>query len=222
MTEFNDEGYEAPSLLRFDLQNPRAGNESFASEDDAIAHLIATADIDEIVSSVLSAGWIDYEPLIVQQGTKIVFEGNRRLAALRMILDSGARARADYKLPAIAAPKAPPATIRVRWVKDRREARSFIAFKHINGPAKWDAFAKARYAKDWLAEEGANLTEVSKAVGDNHNTVLRLVNGLTVLEQATEEGFDKADIIVSYLREYWRRGASSPGQNILVRIPATG
>ncbi len=194
MVDFVDEGFAAPADLHFDLQNPRAGNEIFASEDEAIAHLIATADIDEIVSSVLSAGWIDYEPLIVQRETNIVFEGNRRLAALRMILDEGARAKADYKLPAVASSKAPPAVIRVRWVKDRRDARSFIAFKHINGPAKWDAFAKARYAKDWLAEDGANLADVSKAVGDNHNTVLRLVNGLTVLEQATEEGFNKADI----------------------------
>ncbi len=194
MVEFDDEGFVAPAYLHFDLRNPRAGNETFASEDEAIAHLIATADIDEIVISILSAGWIDFEPLIVQRGTNIVFEGNRRLAALRMILDAGARARVEYKLPAIAASKVPPATIRVRWVKDRRDARSFIAFKHINGPAKWDAFAKARYAKDWLTEEGANLADVSKAVGDNHNTVLRLVNGLTVLEQATADGFDKTDI----------------------------
>lgn len=192
--EFDDEGFLPPSDLHFDLRNPRAGNETFASEDEAIAHLIATADIDEIVSSVLSAGWIDYEPLIVERGTKIVYEGNRRLAALRMILDGESRKRADYKLPIVASAKEPPATIRVRWVNDRREARSFIAFKHINGPAKWDAFAKARYAKDWLSEKGASLAEVSKAVGDNHNTVLRLVNGLTVLEQATNEGFDKADI----------------------------
>nr|WP_295108299.1 hypothetical protein [uncultured Caulobacter sp.] len=193
MTEFKDEDYVDPALLQFDLQNPRAGSDTFADEGEAISHLIASADIDEIVSSVLSAGWIDYEPLIVERGSNTVLEGNRRLAALRMIGNTAARQKAEYRLPAVSDPKPLPEKVRVRWVSNRQEARSFIAFKHINGPAKWDAFAKARYAKDWL-DEGASIADVSKAVGDNHNTVLRLVNGLIVLDQAVAEGFDKSDI----------------------------
>ncbi len=193
VTEFKDEDYVDPALLKFDLRNPRSGSYTFADESEAIGHLIASADIDEIVSSVLSAGWVDYEPLIVERSSNTVLEGNRRLAALRMIGNPAARQNAEYRLPEVSNPKPLPQSVRVRWVNDRQEARSFIAFKHINGPAKWDAFAKARYAKDWL-DEGASIAEVSKAVGDNHNTVLRLVNGLIVLEQAIREGFDKSDI----------------------------
>jgi hypothetical protein len=184
--------FVAPTALQMDVRNPRAGMQKFPDGDAAIAHLIATADIDEIVRSIQSAGWIDYEPLIVETGTNIVLEGNRRLAAIRLMTESSLRGKLDYKLPEAGA-NLPPATVRVRYVANRAEARNFIAFKHINGPAKWDAFAKARYAKEWL-DEGADLTTVSNAVGDNHNTVLRLVNGLTVLNQAITLDFDRNDV----------------------------
>jgi hypothetical protein len=89
-----------------------------------------------------------------------------------------------------------PEEVRVRWVADRNEARSFIAFKHINGPFKWDALAKAKYAAQWL-DEGEKIDKVSKQIGDTHNTVLRLVNGWRLLEQASKEGFDIGDITAS-------------------------
>lgn len=182
----------APALLQMDERNPRAGAERFADGDAVVKYLIATADIDEIVRSIQSAGWIDYEPLIVETGTNIVLEGNRRLAAIRLMTEPLLRGKLGYSLPD-AGTHLPPAGVRVRYVASRAEARDFIAFKHINGPAKWDAFAKARYAKEWL-DEGAELATVSNAVGDNHSTVLRLVNGLTVLNQATELGFERNDI----------------------------
>ncbi len=188
-----DDDFIAPVNLVMDLKNPRAGAREFANEDDAISNLIASADLDEIVRSIQAAGWIDYEPLIVEQTTNIVLEGNRRLAAIRLMTDAGKRARVGYTLPEDAGNNPAPSLVRVRFVANRAAARSFIAFKHINGPAKWDAFAKARYAKDWL-DEGTDLTTVSNAVGDNHSTVLRLVNGLTVLNQATALGFDRDDI----------------------------
>ncbi|MEZ5284996.1 MAG: hypothetical protein R2712_09350 [Vicinamibacterales bacterium] len=33
------------------------------------------------------------------------------------------------------------------------QAREFIGFKHINGPHKWDAIAKARFAANWYRKE---------------------------------------------------------------------
>lgn len=187
-----DDTFVSPSILLMDIRNPRAGSREFTDGEDAVRHLIATADIDEIVKSIQAAGWIDYEPLIVESGSNVVLEGNRRLAAIRLMSDASLRNRLDYTLPA-AGTHTPPDVVRVRYVANRTEARSFIAFKHINGPAKWDAFAKARYAKEWL-DEGAPLSTVANAVGDNHSTVLRLVNGLTILNQATELGFDREDI----------------------------
>lgn len=210
--------FVAPALLQMDVRNPRAGAQEFADGDAAVGHLIATADIDEIVRSIQSAGWIDYEPLIVETGTNIVLEGNRRLAAIRLMTEPALRGKLNYTLPE-AGKQLPPAQVRVRYVANRAEARNFIAFKHINGPAKWDAFAKARYAKEWL-DEGAKLATVSNAVGDNHSTVLRLVNGLTVLNQATALGFERGDITArTFNFSHLYTALSRPTVRTFLKIP---
>lgn len=182
---------EEPGRLLFDLRNPRSPDETFADEPAVLDYLVENADIDELVKSILSAGWMDYEPLIVQTPGNIVLEGNRRLAALRLIADSALRTRMRYSLPDIPSPKPAPAFVRVKDVPDREEARAFIGFKHINGPFKWDALAKAKFTAEWLQDGKADLATVSRTLGDNHSTVRRLVNGWTVLQQALRDGFNR-------------------------------
>ncbi len=178
--------------LKFDLDNPRMPTELFETGDDVVRYLVDEFDVEELVQSILSSGWIDYEPLIAEQGSNLVYEGNRRLAALRLIRDPSLRRRMNYRLPAVNDTRPPPDAVRVRFVADRKEARRFIAFKHINGPYKWDAFAKAKYAAEWLTE-GESIDVVSRMLGDNHNTVRRLVTGYNVLEQAQQGGFNLED-----------------------------
>jgi hypothetical protein len=188
----SDEDTVKHTSLKFDMENPRF-DRRFSKEDDVIEFLIRHADVDELVTSLQSAGWIDFEPIIAQRKTNIVLEGNRRLAALRLLTNEATRNRLGYKLPGDSSVPSLPEEIRVRWVSTREEARSFIAFKHINGPFKWDALAKAKYAAQWL-EDDNNVQHVAKQIGDTHNTVLRLVNGWRILEQATKDGFDIEDV----------------------------
>jgi len=188
-----EDEFLAPSKLRFDLDNPRFVEGQYSSEDDIIEHLLNEADVNELVQSILSAGYVDYEPMIVLKETGTVLEGNRRLAALRLISDANLREKLKYSLPEIDVPQALPKTIRIRYVNDRAEARSFIGFKHINGPFKWDALAKAKYAAEWF-NEGADIATISRTLGDGHNTVRRLVHGWYALQQAQADGFDVKQI----------------------------
>jgi len=79
--------------------------------------------------------------------------------------------------------------VRIRWVDTRSQGRDFIGYKHIKGPLKWDALAKAKYAASWY-EEGGDIETISRSLGDSHNTVRRLVTGWFVLQQAMKDGFD--------------------------------
>ncbi len=178
-----------PSDLRFDLNNPRFIDQEFKDEIDVIQYLYDRVDVDELIQSILSAGYIDFEPIIVQRKTNVVLEGNRRLAALRLISREDLRKKLNVVLPNIASPKSLPERVRVHWVNDRAEARDYVGFKHINGPFKWDALAKAKYAAAWF-DEGGDIDTISRTLGDNHNTVRRLVNGWIVLKQALDDGFD--------------------------------
>ncbi len=185
--------FVAPEALNFDLSNPRfAGGERFATEEDIVRHLTRHVDVDELLQSIRSAGYLDFEPLIVQREGRIVLEGNRRLAALRLLGDESLRKRLRVPLPEVDEPKVPPARVRVKWVDDRTAARAIIGFKHINGPFKWDALAKARFAAEWF-ESGGNIATISRTLGDSHNTVRRFVNGWYALKQASEDGFDRED-----------------------------
>jgi hypothetical protein len=184
-----DPEYVDPANLKFDHNNPRFTEHGLEKEEDLVRFLYDQADVDELIQSILSAGYIDFEPFIVERGTNTVLEGNRRLAALRLIVSEDLRKRLKISLPPISNAKPAPTKVRVRWVNGRAEARAFIGFKHINGPFKWDALAKAKYAAEWF-QEGGDVETISRTLGDNHNTVKRLVNGWYVLQQAKDDGFD--------------------------------
>ena len=142
-TERDTTDFVSPEELHFDLSNPRfADAEPFATEEDIVRYLTQHVDVDELLQSIRSAGYVDFEPLIVQRESRIVLEGNRRLAALRLLSDASLRSKLRVPLPEVDDPKALPDRVRVKWVDNRTDARAFIGFKHINGPFKWDALAK--------------------------------------------------------------------------------
>lgn len=75
--------------LDFDPNNPRLIEQGLKTPSDAqiIRALADNADLSEIVQSIAANGYIDIEPLIVQRDKSryVVLEGNRRLAAIRVI-----------------------------------------------------------------------------------------------------------------------------------------
>ena len=77
--------------LDFDPHNPRLIEEGITTPSDSqiIQALADTSDLSEIVESIAANGYIDIEPMIAQK-VKMryrVLEGNRRLAAIRILLN---------------------------------------------------------------------------------------------------------------------------------------
>ncbi len=180
--------------LEFDPNNPRLVEDGIKNPTDAqiIVALADTADLGEVVQSVAANGYIDIEPLIAQRvGDKWrVLEGNRRLAAIRILLDPSLAEDTGIKVPPISAENlATLKSVTVYAVSSPDEAREYIGFKHINGPHKWDAIAKARFAADWYKKDqktGVTIDMIARRLGDGHDTVVRLVNGMFVLDQAKD------------------------------------
>lgn len=80
-------------------------------------------------------------------------------------------------------------------VKDREDAWRYIGFKHVNGPAKWGSFAKAKYIAEIHNEYGVPIESIAYQIGDTNKTAQKLYQGLMVLEQAQEmKVFDIGDI----------------------------
>ncbi|MFB4385850.1 hypothetical protein RAC79_21815 [Agrobacterium sp. LR_9] len=188
------------SKLSFDQSNPRYSSDKgmpHETDEDIVTFLNETSDLGELLQSISTSGYVDIEPLIVlgQDEKLIVLEGNRRLAALRVLSDPTLAARCGINAPPVAPDKVDTLkAVTVYRVPDRGEARDFIGFKHINGAHRWDSIAKARYAADWLDEErakgdqGLSLQEIARRMGDRHSTLQRMVSGYYVLEQAENKG----------------------------------
>jgi hypothetical protein len=189
--------------LSFDIDNPRFTPEKRPESDSDVAiisHLFDTADLSELVQSISASGYIDIEPLIVEgRGDKlVVIEGNRRLAAVKVLKDPALAAAARVSLPKIDDDKrATLDKLAVYRVTDEAQARDLIGFKHINGPQGWDAYAKARYAAKWLdierekrerGQTGLTAVEIAHRMGDKHDTIYRIVTAAYVLEQAQDLG----------------------------------
>ena len=78
--------------LRLDRRNPRLiGGDEEASDEAIITRLYLAADLGELLQSIAANGYMDIEPLVVvvdpdsENDDLTVLEGNRRLAALRLL-----------------------------------------------------------------------------------------------------------------------------------------
>ncbi len=189
--------------LRLDRRNPRLiGGAEDSSDEAIIARLYTSSALGELLQSISTNGYLDIEPLIVKPASEddelVVLEGNRRLAALRVLREPDLvdRIAASEGLR-ITVPQMDDTLrktmdrVSVYPVANREQARSFIGFKHINGPARWDAYAKARFAAAWYENErssGIDLKDIANAIGDKHDTIKRMVSAVYVLDQAEREG----------------------------------
>ena len=173
--------------LHFDLSNPRLAEyfDEVRTEKEALDLLRDATDIQELVQSIAASGFFPFEALVVakEENKYVVIEGNRRLAAVKALLQPE-RATNKRDIPVISAEAREALKELPAILSTRKDAWRYLGFKHVNGPAKWTSYAKAAYIAHVHKDFGVSLVEIAKQIGDRHNTVQRLYRGLMVLEQA--------------------------------------
>jgi len=192
------------SDLLLDPQNPRLASGSPTKNLDQfelIKILWTEMAVDELVLSIAANGYFPEEPLFViparnKKEKYYVIEGNRRLAAVKILLDDELRKKLRItKMPMIGDEekerlKALPVSI----YNDRKELWAFLSFRHINSPQEWDAYSKAKFVAQVHDDYKISLEEIARRIGDQHETVKRLYRGFKVLRQAEETGvYDISD-----------------------------
>lgn len=200
-----DPGTASPADLYFDEQNPRLKGRhgEASSQDEIMAILWREFAVDEVALSVAANGYFAYEPLFVAEEAipslgktgLVVVEGNRRLAAVRLLLDAALRRE-------LKATDLPAASVSVKKslqelpviLCKREEIWRFVGFKHVNGPQQWDALAKAEYIA-WVHNTlDEPLASIASQIGDTHLTAQRMYHALMALEQGEEAGvFNRED-----------------------------
>ena len=196
------------SDLLLDVRNPRrTSRDDQVSQADLLRELHRRFDIDDLIASLATYGYFSEEPLIavpeyvgqVSDSPFIVVEGNRRLAALKILLFSEAsdlvKIREVPEITKVALPRLNPVPVKI--YATRAEVLPYLGVRHIVGVKQWEALAKARYIKD-LVQAGHSVLEVSHRVGSGKrtDTVRRWLLTLYSIEQAnreTNEPWDEAD-----------------------------
>ena len=197
--------------LELDANNPRLASGLEPGETPTQEALVRVLweemAVDEVALSIARNGFYPEERLLVIPQSPgaggpryVVVEGNRRLAAVRLLTDAALRKRikADV-LPRLSQEDAADLErLPVSVYPTRESLWEYLGFRHINGTRPWDAYSKAQYVARVHEEYGVPLDEIAAKIGDRHATVQRLYRGLKVLDQAVQDaGFDVDDRIRS-------------------------
>lgn len=188
-----------PTQLYLDARNPRLAGHSISQDDQLgiLEWLWRNKAVSELVGSIAANGYWPHEELFAadEGGYLIVVEGNRRLAAVKVLLqpELGERLRIR-EIPSLR-PEIRQTLERLPVIiKSRRDIWEYIGYKHVSGPQEWDSLAKAEYIHRVHVEFEVPLDQIAATIGDQHDTVARLFRGYNVLHQAKREGiFDPDD-----------------------------
>lgn len=183
--------------LRLDPDNPRlAETMQEATQDDLLLELYRSFDLKPLLLSMSQHGYFDEEPLIGVRAPDgnaddeciTVVEGNRRLAALQLLLFETARTT----VRALALPEVSPYArerlnpVPVKVYPSRDDVVAYLGVRHIRGVKDWNPMAKARYVRR-LVDSGMTTREIARSIGVQRGTVRQWLLTLYLLEQANME-----------------------------------
>jgi hypothetical protein len=191
-------------FLIFDGENPRlASLRSESSQEVLLKILWEEMAVDEVAMSIAHNGFFNHEPLFVMPadlkvaaGNYVVVEGNRRLAAVKLLRDSALRDKLGATdLPQLTNDDVKKLdTLPTLVYPDRESIWSYTGFRHVHGVKPWDSYSKAAYVAIVHEKYGHPLEKIAERIGDTHDTVERLYRGYKVLEQAESQNlFNRED-----------------------------
>lgn len=180
--------------LFLDTKNPRLAEYALGSKPtqaELLKILWQRMAVDELAMSIALQGFFAHEPLFVtdESGKMVVIEGNRRLAAVKLLLDPAERKRLKITNLPIVRPSILKSLQTLPIVRTSREGIwEYLGFKHVNGPAKWGSYAKAQYIAEVHTKFGVPLEVLAEKIGDRNRTVQRLFRAMMVIGQAEQSG----------------------------------
>jgi hypothetical protein len=183
--------------LRLDPDNPR-----FVTDRDTtdlatfLPWFSAEADLLAVASSIAVNGYQAAEPLLVAprdggDARLVVVEGNRRLAAVQLLLRPELLPRSsELRELSFEADHGELQQLPCLVYGDRNGILNYLGNRHVVGVKEWKPLSKARYVRqlreraDALGIDSDDRT-LAKRIGSNGPYVRRLLNSLEAFEAVT-------------------------------------
>ena len=191
----------ALTKLLLDPGNPRLSvsqREANLKQPELMKLLHAEFELDELGESFIENGFFGNEPLLaVKENTGYrVHEGNRRLAALKLIVDGPEVHKIKsqkfeelhavfQKLPSAQKGSLDHPTVCI--VPDDAAIAGYIGFRHVTGIKPWPALEKAAYIASLIEKHKLNPKEIAKLIGSKPLYVARHYHAYRMIMQARDE-----------------------------------
>jgi hypothetical protein len=190
--------------LLLDPENPRLPADLDTTDQHALLRIFDLHyNLDELADSMLERGFFSEEPLLTipdDPGHRVVVEGNRRLAAVKLLLEPESRAAVnrtehwDRLAEAMAQRREELDPLPTFEYASREELLDYLGYRHVTGVVPWTAEAKARHIVR-LVSRGQSFRDVARAIGSRQDAVRRQFAAWSALEQAAkaEENVDQVE-----------------------------
>ncbi|CNF96645.1 TPA: hypothetical protein ACPY4Y_000832 [Yersinia enterocolitica] len=201
--------------LSFDPQNPRFYRLNDASSDMAIIEeMLDDESVHDLMLSIGQQNYFPGEPLLVfdEGNGYIVAEGNRRLAAVKLLNGElkppvkKSKSVIDIQNDTQYKPTELPCLV----YSKREDVLRYIGYRHITGVKEWDSLSKAKYLKELCDKFYANsskddlLKNLAREIGSKPHYVGALLTALNLYQIAQSSDFfelkmDESDVEFSYI-----------------------
>lgn len=200
--------YASLDELCLDPKNPRLGRHNIEANlsQEKILDLMKDWTLDELAVSFLESGFWPQEALLVieeelyKKPRLVVVEGNRRLAALKLLFDAkNETSKSSKKWQEIASTGSPETFKRldkIPYLKadSRKEIQSYLGFRHVTGIKEWDPAEKAEHIARLIDDHGMTYQQVMRQIGSKTPAVRQNYISYRLLLQMENELGDQISV----------------------------
>lgn len=209
--------------LRLDPNNPRLPESLRGGKDEkkVLEWMLTDATLIDLMASIVENGFFEGEAIIaMQEGDGfVVLEGNRRLAALKLLKDPSLSSEYATSLSSLAnkakEKNIVPDELTVFVCNSRDEVENYLGFRHVSGVKEWPVISKARYVhhlyykKISAGEQPGHemFRELAREIGSKAPYVRRLLYGFYLFQQIEKnrfyriEGLDEESFDFSFITD---------------------
>jgi hypothetical protein len=206
--------------LHLDPRNPRLREDQHGLSPEDLLTVMTDWGLEEIAASVVENGFWAHEALLVvrerlepkaDQMSSVVVEGNRRLAAVKLLRAAYDGKPLNTKWKRLASDLTAAAFEKLKELPtieadERSDVDSFLGFRHVTGIKQWEPHEKAAFIAK-LVDGGLSYEEVMRRIGSKTPTVrqnyvaFKLFRQLEELEDvAVEKVRNKFSVLFLSLR----------------------
>lgn len=145
-------------------------------------------DVKSLRDSIFTNGFVPLEQIVVRpysslEGKLVVVEGNRRVAAAKLLLaeeTSGAVELSEALRQSLQMLRV--LVLNLSGTEVESASKVIMAIRHVRGPREWGAYQQAKLVQELMGEPGASFSVVAQKLGSTSIDIGRRYRAIKALE----------------------------------------